>query len=70
LLVYYIFTNNETGTKIGGHSKLKYENYEYFTEEFHGDELDLPTDEVMLSILKELLLTADEEMNTDVNDTG
>ncbi len=50
--------------------ELKNEKYEYSTEVIYDNGLELPTDDVMLSILKELLLVADKEMKINVNDTG
>lgn len=50
--------------------ELKNENCEYATEEINSEGLDLPADDVMLSILKELISMADKEMKSDVNDTG
>ena len=55
---------------IAKRDDLKLETYKYITEECDGAELDLPTDEVMLSILHELLSVADKEMKSNVNDTG
>lgn len=55
---------------IAKRDDLKLETYKYTAEEYDCAELDLPADEVMLSILHELLSAADKEMKSDVNDTG
>lgn len=49
---------------------LKLDTYKYTTEKFEGPELDLPADDVMLSILHEILSGSDKEMMIDDNDSG
>ena len=54
---------------IAKRDDLKLETYKYTSEEYDSAELDLPTDEVMLSILHELLSSEEKEMKSDVDDT-
>ena len=49
---------------------LKLESYEYSIEKYESPEVDLPADEVMLSILHEILSDSGKEMIIDDNDTG
>lgn len=49
---------------------LKLDTYEYTTEKHEDPELDLPADDVMLSILHEILSGTNKEMIIDDNDSG